>query len=90
MALIIRGHDVHGSPPFADPEEAARRTIEIANAVEPVRGRIHIEKVNEPFLFRDKSTPAEYGVAGLNLAIEARLANATCVTFTPAGAELFD
>ena len=37
--------------PYADPEKAARRIVEIANAVEPFQGRIHIEKVNEPFLY---------------------------------------
>jgi hypothetical protein len=37
--------------------------------VEPVQGRIHIEKINEPVLFRDGARPAEYGV-GLRLAIE--------------------
>ena len=47
--------------PYADPEKAARRILEIANAVEPVQGRIHIEKINEPFLFRDGGSPAEYG-----------------------------
>jgi hypothetical protein len=50
--------------PHADPEKAARRILEIANAVEPIQGRIHIEKINEPFLFRDRGSPAEYG-AGL-------------------------
>jgi hypothetical protein len=56
--------------PFADPEKAARKLVEIANAVEPVQdGRIHIEKINEPFLFRERGSPAEYG-AGLKLAIE--------------------
>jgi hypothetical protein len=45
--------------PFADPEKAARRIIlEIANAVEPIQGRIHIEKINGPFLFRDGGSPA--------------------------------
>jgi len=29
------------------PEKAARRLLEIANTVEPVQGRIHIEKINE-------------------------------------------
>jgi hypothetical protein len=42
--------------PYADPEKAARRILEIANAVEPIQGRIHIEKINEPFLFRDRGT----------------------------------
>jgi hypothetical protein len=55
-------------PPYADPEKAARRILEIANAVEPVQDRIHIEKINEPFLFRPRH-PAEYG-AGLKVAIE--------------------
>ena len=36
--------------PYADPEKAARRILEIANSVEPIQGRIHIEKINEPFL----------------------------------------
>jgi hypothetical protein len=78
--------------PYADPEKAARRILEIANAVEPVQGRIHIEKINQPFLFRDHSSPAEYG-AGLKLAIERGWLkmheSGTFVTFTPAGAELF-
>jgi len=55
--------------PYADPEKAARRILEIANAVEPVQGLIHIEKVNEPFLFRDRGSPAEYSV-GLSFAID--------------------
>jgi hypothetical protein len=75
--------------PFADPEKAARRILEIANAVEPIQGRIHIEKINEPFLFRDRGSPAEYG-AGLKLAIERGWLktheSGTFVTFTPAWA----
>jgi hypothetical protein len=60
----------YASPrPYADPEKAARRILEIANAVEPIQGRIHIEKINEPFLFRDRGSPVEYG-AGIKLAIE--------------------
>jgi hypothetical protein len=78
--------------PYADPEKAARRILEIANAVEPVQGLIHIEKVNEPFLFRDRGSPAEYSV-GLSFAIDRgwlKMHEAgTFVTFTPAGAELF-
>jgi hypothetical protein len=78
--------------PFADPDKAARRILEIANAVELVQGRIHIEKINEPFLFRDRGSPAEYG-AGLKLAIDRGWLkmheSGTFVTFTPAGAELF-
>ena len=37
--------------PFADPDAAARKIIEIANGVEAVQdGRIYIERVNAPFL----------------------------------------
>ena len=39
---------------------------DVANSVEAVQdGRIHIEKINAPFLFRERATPAEYS-AGLN------------------------
>jgi hypothetical protein len=55
-------------------------------------GRIHIEKINGPFLFRDKGTPAEYG-DGLKRAIDRGWLklheSGTFVTFTPAGADLF-
>jgi hypothetical protein len=37
--------------PFADPDVAARKLIEIASTIEPVQnGRIYIELVNGPFL----------------------------------------
>ena len=37
--------------PFAEPEAAARKLMEIANSIEPVQdGRIHIELINWPFL----------------------------------------
>jgi len=50
--------------PYADPEKAARKLLEIANAAEAVQdGRIPIEKINAPFLFRERATPAEYSVA---------------------------
>ncbi len=43
--------------PYADPEKAARKILEIANTVEAVQdGRIHIEKVNGSFLFRENGT----------------------------------
>ena len=39
--------------PYSDPEKAARKIVEIASSVEVVQdGRIHIEKINEPFLYR--------------------------------------
>src|SRR6201996_7778669 len=60
--------------PYADPEAAARKLLEIANSVEAVQdGRIHIELINGPMLFEHKATPAEYK-AGLDLAIAPRLA----------------
>jgi hypothetical protein len=58
------------SRPFADPEAAARKLLEIANAVESVQdGRIFIELINGPFLFEFKGSPTEHGV-GLKLAID--------------------
>jgi hypothetical protein len=43
---------------YADPEKAARKLLEIANATEGVQdGRIHIEKINGPFLFKEGGTP---------------------------------
>jgi hypothetical protein len=79
--------------PYADPEAAARKLIEIANSVEAIQeGRIHIEKINGPFLFEFMGSPAEYG-AGLKLAIERgwlwKHESGTYVKFTQAGAELF-
>jgi hypothetical protein len=78
--------------PYADPDAAARKLMEIANTIEPVQdGRLHIEKVNLPFL-RDGGTPAEYG-EGLKRAIELGWLwmheSGTYVKFTPAGADLF-
>src|ERR1700729_440947 len=56
--------------PYFDPEKAARKLLEIANAVEVVHdGRIYIELINGPFLFDLKETPDEF-LAGLDLAIE--------------------
>jgi hypothetical protein len=49
--------------PIADPDVAARKLVELANAFEPVQdGRIYIEKINGPFLFQFRGTPA--GVQG--------------------------
>ena len=65
--------------PFADPEAAARKLLEIANAFEPVQdGRVFIEKINGPFLFELKGTPEEYK-AGLDRAtIEAWTRRVRC------------
>ena len=46
---------------YADPEAAMQKLLEIANSVEAVQdGRIHIEKINGPFLFEHDAKPAEY------------------------------
>jgi hypothetical protein len=79
--------------PLSDPATAARKLIEIARGVEAVQdGRIHIEKVNGPFLFEIKGTPAQYR-AGLDYAIEhgwiEMHRSGTFIRFTQAGAELF-
>jgi hypothetical protein len=79
--------------PYADPENAARKLVEIANSVEAVQdGRIYIELINGPFLFGLKATPDEF-LAGLNLAIERGWLwlheSGTCVKFTQTGGELF-
>jgi hypothetical protein len=79
--------------PFADPEAAARKLLEIANSTEAVQdGRIHIEKLNGSFLFKEGGSPAEYK-AGLELAIVRGWLwlheSGTFVKFTQAGAELF-
>jgi hypothetical protein len=79
--------------PYADPEVAARKLLEIANAHEPyMDGRILIERLNGPMLFEFKATPAEYK-AGLDRAIEKGWLvlheSGTFVRFTQAGADLF-
>jgi hypothetical protein len=78
--------------PYADPEKAARKLIEIANAAEAVQdGRIFIELVNAAFLAAGGS-PAEYR-AGLERTIAPGWLwlheSGTYVKFTPAGAKLF-
>lgn len=79
--------------PYADPKIAARKLIEIANTVDAVQGgRIHIEKINGPFLFAFKGGPTEYR-AGLDLAMARGwlvLRDAgTYVKLTQARADLF-
>lgn len=56
--------------PYADPEAAARKLVEIAASIEPVQdGRIHIEKINYPFLYKSKASGPEFG-AGIKYAVE--------------------
>ncbi len=77
--------------PYADPEKAAR-LLELAYDVEPVQdGRIHIEKINYPFLFQDRPSRRIWrrhqirGRARLAMAHE----SGTCVKITPGGAGPF-
>jgi hypothetical protein len=79
-------------PPFADPDAAARKLVEIANGVEAVQdGRIYIERVNEPFLAVGGS--ADQFRAGIEQAIALgwlwRHESGTYVKFTEKGAEMF-
>ena len=78
--------------PFADPDVAARKLVEIANGVEAVQdGRIYIERVNEPFLAAGGS--ADQFRAGIERAIALgwiwRHESGTYLKFTDSGASLF-
>jgi hypothetical protein len=77
---------------FADLDAAARKLVEIANAVEAVQdGRIYIERVNSPFL-EAGGTPDQFRTAlarTIALGWLVRHESGTYVKFTPAGAEMF-
>jgi hypothetical protein len=78
--------------PFADPDVAARKLVEIANGIEAVQdGRIYIELVNGAFL--DAGGKPDQFRAALARAISKgwllRHESGTYVKFTPAGAEMF-
>jgi hypothetical protein len=80
------------SRPFADPDAAARKLVEIANSVEAMQdGRIYIERVNAPFLAAGGS--GDNFRAGIERAIALgwlwRHESGTYVKFTEAGAALF-
>ena len=79
--------------PYADPDVAARKLLEIANAHEPyMDGRILIERLNRAMLYQHKATPTEYK-AGLDRAIERGWLelheSGTFVRFTQSGKDLF-
>ncbi|MGJ4944138.1 hypothetical protein ACQR1W_26435 [Bradyrhizobium sp. HKCCYLS1011] len=81
------------APPYATPEAAARKLMEIARPLKPVQDRRpHIEKVNRPMLGEFGATPAEYQ-AGLDYAIAQGWLwlheSGTYVEITEMGAELF-
>jgi hypothetical protein len=77
---------------FADPDVAARKLVEIANAVEAVQdGRVYIERINDPFL--EGGGTADQFRAALAHAITLgwlwRHESGTYVKFTDSGAALF-
>ncbi|MCK1497797.1 MULTISPECIES: hypothetical protein [unclassified Bradyrhizobium] len=48
--------------PYANPEAAARKLVQIATSIRSVQdGRIHVEKINAPFLSTFKATGPEFG-----------------------------
>jgi hypothetical protein len=78
--------------PFVDPDAAALKLVEIANAVEAVQdGRVYIERINGPFL-EQGGTPDQFRAAlarAITLGWLWRHESGTYVKFTPAGAEMF-
>jgi hypothetical protein len=56
--------------PYADPEKGGAPDRRDRQRRRAGSGRIHIEKVNGPFLFRDGGSPAENG-GGMKLAVDA-------------------
>jgi hypothetical protein len=58
------------SRPYADPEAAAQKLIEIASGIEAVQdGRIYIELVNNAFMRQHGCSGPEFG-AGIRTAAE--------------------
>ena len=77
---------------FTDPDVAARKLVEIANATEAVwDGRIYVELINTPFLDAG-GTPDQFRAAlarAITLGWLWRHESGTYVKFTEAGADLF-
>jgi hypothetical protein len=78
--------------PFADPEMAARKLIELANEAEAVQGgRIYIERINAPFLAAG-GTGHEFRAGLLRAVANSWLwlhESGTFVRFTDVGAAMF-
>ena len=56
--------------PFANPEAAARKLGELAGGIEAIQDdRIHIEKINAPFLYTFNASGPEFG-AGIKHGVE--------------------
>jgi hypothetical protein len=100
LKIVMRGDDKEGkaatwnsAPTDLHPDKAARRLMQHAHAFETMQnGQIDIEKLNGPFLYGDKGTPAEYA-AGLERAISCwagwNSRSGTFVKLTQSGADLF-
>ena len=77
---------------FTDPDAAARKLVEIANASEAVQdGRIFIELINGPSI-KEGGTPDQFRTSlarAITLGWLWRHESGTYVKFTPGGAELF-
>jgi hypothetical protein len=77
---------------LTDPDAAARKLAQIANASEAVQdGRIYIELINSPFL-KEGGTPDQYRAAlarAMKLGWLVLHESGTYVRFTQAGADLF-
>ena len=72
------------SRPFADPDVATCRLVEIAGTIEPVQdGRIYIERVNAGFMRQHGGSGPEFG-AGIKFA-RATLARDAEHSLGPAG-----
>jgi hypothetical protein len=73
---------------------AARKLLELANEFEPIQdGRIYIEKINGPFLFELKGTPAAYKAVSLQIAIGGnifRLTKPPSLTFRMSKVQFLD
>jgi hypothetical protein len=79
--------------PYADPEAAARKIMEIAKGLGDVwDGRLFTEKLNWPMLFEFGASPAEWR-AGIDLAVAKGWLemheSGTYYRFTQAGKDLF-
>ncbi|TYL89951.1 hypothetical protein FXB40_34005 [Bradyrhizobium rifense] len=80
--------------PYAEPEAAARKLVELAGSVQVINDRIHIEKINGPFLSKIgcNASGSEFG-AGIRHAIEKGWLelheSGTYVRLLPSGADLF-
>jgi hypothetical protein len=83
-------HEIAASRAHADAETAARKLIVIANSVEAVQdGRIFIELISGPFLFRAESHAGQIHRRPQSGDRAQMHESGTSVKFTQAGADLF-